>query len=46
VIKGNSMHGNGGFDAHDESAGAGTAGTANDWVRNNCATSSPSGLCK
>jgi hypothetical protein len=46
VIKGNSMHGNTGFDAHDESAGTGTAGTANDWVRNNCATSSPSGLCK
>jgi hypothetical protein len=46
VVQGNSMRGNGGYDAHDESTGTGTAGTANTWVKNSCATSSPAGLCK
>jgi hypothetical protein len=41
----NSMRGNGMFDAHDESTGGGTAGTANTWTNNNCKTSSPPGLC-
>lgn len=46
VIKGNSMRGNGTYDAQHESTGTGTAGTANTWVKNSCATSSPAGLCK
>jgi hypothetical protein len=41
----NKMLGNGGFDSHDVSTGAGTAGTANTWTNNHCHTSSPAGLC-
>ena len=36
---------NAGFDARDNSTGAGTAGTDNSWLANNCTTSDPSGLC-
>ena len=32
-------------DAHDESAGAGTAGTANFWIDNHCDTENRPGLC-
>ena len=32
-------------DAVDESTGAGTAGTANNWTKNKCGSSSPDGLC-
>lgn len=32
-------------DAHDESAGAGTAGTANFWIENHCETENRPGLC-
>jgi hypothetical protein len=41
----NTMAGNASFDAKDLTTGAGTAGTGNTWTRNNCNTSSPSGLC-
>jgi parallel beta-helix repeat protein/predicted outer membrane repeat protein len=44
----NSLHSNGGFDAHDISTGAGTAGTANTWTGDTCKPahdSSPAGLC-
>jgi parallel beta-helix repeat protein len=33
-------------DVHDDSTGAGTAGTANTWQNNMCNTSSPLGLCE
>jgi parallel beta-helix repeat protein len=42
----NIMRFNGEHDAHDESTGGGTAGTANTWVRNMCRTSLPAGLCR
>jgi len=42
----NEMKDNLGFDAHDETVGAGTAGTANTWLKNKCNTSFPAGLCK
>lgn len=45
VVEGNHMRSNGGFDAHDLSSGADTAGTANTWTRNHCNTDSPDGLC-
>ena len=41
----NHVAGSGSFDCRDESSGPGTAGTANDWLRNVGATSSPVGLC-
>ncbi len=37
--------GNGGPDIEDDSAGSGTAGTANMWRHNTCGSSTPSGLC-
>jgi len=46
TFRNNAMKGNGGFDAKDASSGSETAGTGNTWIRNNCATSSPSGLCR
>jgi len=50
TIVGNKMKGSpgpgGGFDAHDQSAGTRTAGTANWWAGNKGKTSSPDGLCK
>lgn len=42
----NSMKGNVQFDANDHTAGMGTAGTGNTWTHDNCATTSPAGLCK
>src|SRR5581483_1337270 len=44
-IVGNTMRQNDGFDAHDDTVGPGTAGTANYWIDNNCKTSDPPGLC-
>lgn len=41
----NQMHDNGVLDARDDSQGSGTAGTANSWKKNDCATDSPNGLC-
>ena len=46
VIKHNHMHGNGEHDAHDDSAGDGTAGTANTWHKNRCETENRPGLCE
>jgi parallel beta-helix repeat protein len=47
VFGGNTMDANGGYEAHDESTGSGTAGTANTWNSNHCISGndSPSGLC-
>jgi hypothetical protein len=45
TITRNKMEHNPEFDARDDTIGTGTAGTANTWTRNNCQTSSPSGLC-
>lgn len=44
-ITDNDVAGSGSFDCRDESSGPGTSGTANDWLRNLGATSSPAGLC-
>lgn len=41
----NEIETSGGTDAVDDTTGAGTAGTANTWDKNECATSSPAGLC-
>jgi hypothetical protein len=45
-ITDNEMMKNVRFDAHDDTTGGGTAGTANYWAKNKCKTSSPTGLCK
>lgn len=45
TVEENEMKDSGGFDAHDESTGSETAGTANTWEENECETSSPAGLC-
>jgi parallel beta-helix repeat protein len=45
TIRKNLMQGNG-TDAVDQSTGSQTTGTANIWLRNTCATSTPAGLCK
>jgi parallel beta-helix repeat protein len=44
VIRNNKLKQNKGFDAEDQSVGAGTAGTANTWQNNEGKTSSPPGL--
>lgn len=44
IIRKNLLQGNG-TDAIDGSTGSQTAGTANTWLRNACATSTPAGLC-
>jgi hypothetical protein len=41
----NEIEDSGMFDAMDDTAGSGTAGTANHWSDNDCDTSSPDGLC-
>ncbi|MGH2773819.1 MAG: right-handed parallel beta-helix repeat-containing protein [Actinomycetota bacterium] len=33
-------------DAHDDSTGDGTAGTANEWIKNHCETANRPGLCR
>jgi SLT domain-containing protein len=40
------MKGSGEHDAHDDSTGGGTAGTANTWDKNKCETDLPDGLCQ
>mgnify|MGYP000220991221 CR=1 FL=1 len=45
VIHNNVAKGNNPKDAVDNSTGSGTLGTANSWHHNNCATSTPAGLC-
>ena len=46
TIEKNDMHENVSFDARDETTGTGTAGTANFWIKDNCGTANPSGLCQ
>ena len=45
-IEHNRMEGNAEHDCHDDSAGAGTAGTANFWIENHGLTENRPGLCK
>jgi parallel beta-helix repeat protein len=45
VIRDNRLSDSGGKDAHDETTGSMTAGTANTWDHNECRTSAPAGLC-
>jgi len=44
-IVSNTMRQNDEHDAHDDTVGAGTAGTANYWIDNNCKTENRPGLC-
>jgi parallel beta-helix repeat protein len=44
LIFGNTLRRNGGFDAHDVTTGAGTAGTANLWFGNSIGTKNKAGL--
>jgi nitrous oxidase accessory protein NosD len=44
-ITGNALLGNGEYDCHDDTVGAGTAGTANFWIRNLGQTENRPGLC-
>lgn len=46
LIKENTIGGSGTFDCFDESTGSGSAGTADKWLANTGATSSPAGLCR
>jgi parallel beta-helix repeat protein len=41
----NHMQNNAEHDAHDDSVGAGTGGTANFWINNHCKTENRPGLC-
>lgn len=45
TIEGNVMRASFEHDAHDDSVGPGTAGTANFWLKNHCETESRAGLC-
>jgi parallel beta-helix repeat protein len=45
-IVSNNMKRNGEHDAHDDTAGSGTAGTANYWIDNSCQTENRPGLCE
>lgn len=45
TIESNSIRESGAHDAHDESAGAGTGGSANLWIDNHCQTENRFGLC-
>ena len=45
TITHNTMRQNAEHDAHDNTTGAGTAGTANYWIDNNCKTENRPGLC-
>jgi hypothetical protein len=42
----NKSSGSGSHDCHDDSAGGGTAGTANTWKGNKGVTQTPAGICK
>jgi parallel beta-helix repeat protein len=46
TIRRNRMAKNGEHDAHDDSVGPGTAGTANFWLKNRCKTENRPGLCE
>ncbi len=45
-FEGNKASGSGTFDCHDDSVGAGTAGTANFWLHDKGETASPPGICQ
>jgi parallel beta-helix repeat protein len=45
TIEGNVIRQSDEHDAHDDSFGAGTGGTANFWLRNHCKTENRTGLC-
>lgn len=45
-IEKNHLSGNAEHDCHDDSVGAGTAGTANFWIKNSGVTENRPGLCK
>lgn len=45
TVEENELKDGGNYDAHDESSGDGTAGTANTWEENECETANPEGLC-
>ena len=45
TIESNAIRESGEHDAHDDSAGAGTGGTANLWIDNHCQTENRFGLC-
>jgi hypothetical protein len=46
TIEQNVIRENGEHDAHDDSVGPGTAGTANFWINNKCETENRPELCK
>ena len=46
TIERNVIRESGEHDAHDDSKGPGTAGTANFWINNKCETDLPDGLCE
>jgi parallel beta-helix repeat protein len=46
TIERNVIRESGEHDAHDDSKGPGTSGTANFWINNKCETDLPDGLCK
>jgi hypothetical protein len=46
TIERNVIRESGEHDAHDDSVGPGTAGTANFWLKNNCKTENRPGLCE
>jgi parallel beta-helix repeat protein len=46
TIERNVMRENAEHDAHDDSVGPGTSGTANFWINNKCETENKPGLCK
>ena len=46
TIEQNVIRESGDFDAHDDSVGPGTGGTANFWINNKCETENKPELCK
>jgi parallel beta-helix repeat protein len=46
TIRQNKLRGNAGLDCHDDTVGAGTAGTANFWIKNRGESDVPRGLCR
>jgi parallel beta-helix repeat protein len=46
TFESNNAQGNGSFDCQDQSTGTGTAGTANQWIRDRGVTSQPAGICQ
>jgi parallel beta-helix repeat protein len=46
TIRQNKLSGNAGLDCQDDTVGAGTAGTANFWIKNRGASDVPRGICR